>query len=111
MLSSVQTMECKTDVMYLRPDPNLVIYAETVDKARAGSDRKESYGFFNLYPAVYPSVVPYPARYECDIAKKTLPVATPTRPLEQTTVLSPSYPFFDLCKLLHTEKLDHSNDQ
>jgi hypothetical protein len=58
-----------------------------------------SYGYFNLYPAVYPSVVPYPPQYEIqglpmEVSPKT---EEPARAL-QSTRLTPPYPFFDLCE-------------
>ncbi|KIM29550.1 hypothetical protein M408DRAFT_328794 [Serendipita vermifera MAFF 305830] len=78
--------------------PNIVIYAKTSgQKEQATEDYQGSYGFFDLYPAVYPAVVPYPARYECDTTvKKALPAPAPVRFLERSTALSPCYPFFDL---------------
>lgn len=105
MLSSVQTIESKADFIYLRPDPNLVIYAEIMKKEnQVSSERKTNYGYFDLYPAVYPSVVPYPARYECSTTVLKGQAPTSNQPLEQTTALSPLYPFFDLCEFVFCKR-------
>jgi hypothetical protein len=107
MLSSVQTTKSNIDMIYLRPDPNLVIYADTVtstaDEEILASDCKNSYGFYDLYPTVYPFVVPYPARYECKLDTR-LPASAPALP--QSTNLSPLYPFFDLCTCITTYRGD-----
>ena len=104
MLSIVQTLKSKLNLIYFRSDPNLVIYADAIapnteQAIPANDDRKNNYGFFDLYPAVYPSVVPYPASYECwpETAKASRPPASASA-LPPSAVLSPSHSALDLRK-------------
>jgi hypothetical protein len=106
MLCSVQITITGVDLIYLQPDPNMVIYASTIastaDKEILARDYENNYGFFNLYPTVYPSIVPYPARYECRLDTTALRPPASARALPQSTNLSPLYPFFDLCMCIMT---------
>lgn len=107
MLANVQTKRAVTESFSIRLDPCIVIYPgasqkpaeKVVDAKKANIDVvSSSYGYFNLYPAVYPAVVPYPPLYQIqaplkEVSKK---VEEDKREL-QSTRLTPPYPFFDLC--------------
>ena len=97
MSTTVETIRAHVDT-FLRADPDILIYNAVGGSLPPRSEALSmSYGHFDLYPAVYPSVVPYPPFYEVKIEKNasTSPIV---ESLGLSTRLSCQYPTFDLCE-------------
>jgi len=101
MLANVETKRAVTDSVSIRLDPYYANSkpAENVAGPVMADFAISSYGYFNLYPAGYPSVVPYPPRYEIQgLSAEVEPKAEEPETASQSTRLTPPYPFFDLCE-------------
>ncbi|PVF96333.1 hypothetical protein CPB86DRAFT_515169 [Serendipita vermifera] len=64
--------------------------------SESNSQCTNSYGYFDLYPAVYPNVVPYPAFSEVKLRKASSGQSQESRYEPLTTRLTPCYPSFDI---------------
>jgi hypothetical protein len=96
MLANVKTRRTVADSISVRLDD-----AGSKPAKKMADVVTSSYGYFNLYPAVYPSVVPYPSRYEIQNLPAEVSLETEEhKSALQSTRLTPPYPFFDLCELI-----------
>lgn len=84
--------------------PDILIYNAVGGSLSSRSETLPmSYGHFNLYPDVYPSIVPYPPFYEACVEKKppSSPSSSSKEPLGLPTRLNSQYPLFDLYPALY----------
>jgi hypothetical protein len=100
MLATIQLAKEQANLVLLQLDLKPSRTPITSVQKYASTDESSSqctrYGYFDLYPAVYPNVVPYPAFYE---VKPQAPLPVQTELYEPpTTRLTPCYPSFDICK-------------